>query len=85
MAPVFILLVFGMVEYGRMVMIQQVLMNSADQGVRHAAMADSNFASTRGVVREYLKESSPSGQSMQVDVPWHIPYRLPLDQLGRHV
>src|SRR5882757_936386 len=33
-APVFFLLVFGMVEYGRMIMVQQVITNAAREGAR---------------------------------------------------
>ncbi len=31
-APVFFLLVFGMIEYGRMVMVQQVITNASREG-----------------------------------------------------
>jgi hypothetical protein len=33
-APVFFVLVFGMIEYGRMVMVQQVLTNASREGAR---------------------------------------------------
>ncbi len=33
-APVFLLLVFGMIEYGRMVMVQQVITNASREGAR---------------------------------------------------
>jgi Flp pilus assembly protein TadG len=33
-APVFFLLVFGMIEYGRMVMVEQVLTNASREGAR---------------------------------------------------
>jgi Flp pilus assembly protein TadG len=33
-APVFFILVFGMIEYGRMVMVQQVLTNASREGAR---------------------------------------------------
>src|SRR5690606_32800631 len=35
-APIFVLFVFGMVEYGRMVMVQQVLTNASREGARRA-------------------------------------------------
>ena len=37
-APLFFLLVFGMVEFGRMVMIQQVLTNGSREGARKAVL-----------------------------------------------
>ena len=38
-APLFILLVFGMIEFGRMVMVQQVLTNASREGARLAVLA----------------------------------------------
>ena len=37
-APVFFLMIFGIVEYGRMVMVQQVLTNASREGARLAAI-----------------------------------------------
>ena len=37
-APIFLLLVFGMIEYGRMVMVQQVLTNASREGARCAVL-----------------------------------------------
>ncbi len=37
-APVFLLLVFGMIEYGRMVMVQQVITNASREGARVAVL-----------------------------------------------
>lgn len=33
-APVFVLLLFGMIEFGRMVMVQQMLTNATREGAR---------------------------------------------------
>ena len=35
-APLFFLLIFGMIEYGRMVMVQQVITNASREGARRA-------------------------------------------------
>ena len=37
-APIFVLFVFGMIEYGRMVMVQQVLTNATREGARLAVL-----------------------------------------------
>jgi Flp pilus assembly protein TadG len=37
-APVFFLLVFGMIEFGRMVMVQQILTNASREGARTAVL-----------------------------------------------
>ncbi|QDU25953.1 TadE-like protein [Anatilimnocola aggregata] len=46
-APVFFLLVFGMIEYGRMVMVQQIITNAAREGCRVAVLDGSTTASTQ--------------------------------------
>ncbi|HUG68005.1 MAG TPA: TadE family protein [Pirellulaceae bacterium] len=33
-APIFVLLLFGMLEFGRMVMVQQILTNATREGAR---------------------------------------------------
>jgi hypothetical protein len=53
-APVFLLLVFGMIEYGRMVMVQQMLTNASREGARRAVLDGSSEADVRDVVRDYL-------------------------------
>jgi len=55
-APVFFLLVFGLIEMGRMVMVQQSLTNAAREGCRKAVLAttiDSN--DVENAVRDYLQ------------------------------
>jgi hypothetical protein len=53
-APVFVLLVFGMVEYGRMVMVQQMLTNASREGARRAVLDGTTEADVRQVVTNYL-------------------------------
>lgn len=53
-APVFVLLIFGMIEYGRMVMVQQMLTNASREGARRAVLEGSTEADVRAVVTEYL-------------------------------
>ena len=46
-APIFLLLVFGMIEYGRMVMVQQVLTNASREGARVAVLDGSTAQQVR--------------------------------------
>lgn len=46
-APVFFLLVFGMIEYGRMVMVQQIIVNSAREGCRAAVLDGSTTSGVK--------------------------------------
>jgi Flp pilus assembly protein TadG len=67
--PVFILLIFGMIEYGRMVMVQQVLTNASREGARRAVLDGSTAAEVQEVVQEYLASGSISGANVNVDPP----------------
>jgi hypothetical protein len=53
-APVFLLLIFGMLEYGRMVMVQQMLTNASREGARRAVLEGAAESDVRQVVRDYL-------------------------------
>jgi Flp pilus assembly protein TadG len=69
-APVFFLLVFGMIEYGRMVMVQQILTNASREGARYAVILDSNdTTAVQDKVTDYL-ESASIGGSPTVTVDW---------------
>lgn len=54
-APVFFLLIFGMVEYGRMVMVQQVITNASREGARRAVLDGSTTAGVQSAVTSYLE------------------------------
>jgi len=60
-APVFILLVFGMVEYGRMVMVQQVLTNAAREGARKAVLDGANATTIKTDIVGYLTAAKVNG------------------------
>jgi Flp pilus assembly protein TadG len=57
-APLFFLLVFSMIEYGRMVMVQQVLTNAAREGARVGVLDGSTATSVTTAVNNYL---TPAG------------------------
>ncbi len=57
-APVFFLLVFGMIEYGRMVMVQQVLTNATREGARRAVLDGANVDDIKQHVVDYLHSSA---------------------------
>lgn len=65
-APVFFLLVFGMIEYGRMVMVQQVITNASREGARQAVLDGATSGSVTTAVTTYLSNSSVSGASVTV-------------------
>ena len=50
----FFLLVFGLIEYGRMVMVQQLLTNGAREGVRVGVLDGSTETKVKTAVNTYL-------------------------------
>ncbi len=65
-APIFFLLVFGMIEYGRMVMVQQVITNASREGARQAVLDGSTTAAVQTAVTNYLTSASVSGGTVTV-------------------
>ncbi|MEO8494509.1 MAG: TadE/TadG family type IV pilus assembly protein [Planctomycetota bacterium] len=53
-APIFVLLLFGMIEYGRMVMVQQMLTNATREGARRAVLDGTTVANVKTTVKDYL-------------------------------
>jgi hypothetical protein len=69
-APVFFLLVFGMIEYGRMVMVQQILTNASREGARFAVVQSANnTTAVQDVVEDYLQSASIGG-TPNITVDW---------------
>lgn len=65
-APVFILVMLGMIEFGRMAMVQQVLTNSAREGARIGVLDGATAAAVGAKVDAYLAAAGISGASVQV-------------------
>lgn len=66
MAPLFIMLVFGMVEYGRMVMVQQLLTSAGREGARMGVLDGMTVDRVTTTVTSYLEESSVPGATVTV-------------------
>ncbi len=64
--PVFITLVFGMIEYGRMVMVQQVITNAAREGCRKAIMDGTTGQEVLDLVNDYLDSAGITGATVTV-------------------
>ncbi len=58
-APLFFLIVFGMVEFGRAIMIQHAITNAAREGCRKAVLASTdNSDDIEDTVREFLQATT---------------------------
>ena len=65
-APVFLLLVFGMIEYGRMVMVEQIITNASREGARAAVLDGATVANVTTAVNSYLASGSITGATVTV-------------------
>lgn len=69
MAPVFLMLVFGMIEFGRAIMVQQVVTNASREGARVAVLDGATSDEVYEKVRHYLESSSiPMNSATTVQV-----------------
>ncbi|MHC4180781.1 MAG: TadE/TadG family type IV pilus assembly protein [Planctomycetota bacterium] len=66
-APVFFLMIFGMIEFGRMVMVQQVITNGSREGARLAVLDGTSGAQVTSVVNDYLESARVSGANVAVN------------------
>lgn len=57
-APVFVLLVFGIIEVGRALMVQQIITNASREGARRAIIEHASDAEVQQVVDDYLGATS---------------------------
>lgn len=64
--PLFLLVVFGMIEFGRAIMVQQVLTNASREGARRATIEGATESEVQSVVRTYLTNSSITGATTTV-------------------
>jgi Flp pilus assembly protein TadG len=62
-APIFLLLILGIVEFGRVLMVEQILVNAAREGARQAALPLSTDAQVSKTVSNYLTATGISGQT----------------------
>lgn len=65
-APVFLVMVFGMIEFGRAVMVQQLLVNAAREGVRVAVLDGTTAAVAQAKATSYLSTGGVSGATVSV-------------------
>jgi Flp pilus assembly protein TadG len=57
-APLLFLFVFGLIEYGRMVMVQQVITNASREAARRAVLDGATYAEVNTYVSGYLTSAA---------------------------
>ena len=65
-APLLFLLIFGLIEFGRVVMVQQVLTNGAREGARVGVLDDSTKTDVQNTVNTYLSAAMITGATVTV-------------------
>ncbi|NUQ64572.1 MAG: pilus assembly protein [Pirellulales bacterium] len=66
-APLFFLLVLGMVEFGRMVMVQQIITNGSREGARIAVLDGTTTTEVMTAVENYLDSAAVSGATVTIN------------------
>jgi Flp pilus assembly protein TadG len=59
-------MVFGMIEYGRMVMVYQVLTNASREGARAAVLDGATTSNVQTAVQSYMSAAMISGATVTV-------------------
>lgn len=57
-APIFFLFIIGLIEFGRVMMVQQILVQTSRDGARHAIVNGSTIETTRDLVQQQVASSS---------------------------
>jgi len=65
-APVFFLMVIGFIEFGRALMVQQVLINASRVGARMASTTGATTATVQSAVQTYASGVAVPGVSVSV-------------------
>jgi Flp pilus assembly protein TadG len=66
-APVFVIMILGIIEIGRAMMVQQIITNASREGARRAIVEQATALEVQAVVNNYLANTSvSSGVSVNV-------------------
>ena len=66
-APIFVIMILGIIEIGRAIMVQQIITNASREGARRAITEKATASEVQTVVNEYLAATSvKSGVSVDV-------------------
>jgi Flp pilus assembly protein TadG len=66
-APIFFMVVLGIIEFGRMSMVQQIITNAAREGARVGVLDGSTFDSVNTKVQQYLSAAAIKGAKVTVN------------------
>lgn len=89
-APIFFLVVLGIIEFGRMAMVQQIITNAAREGARVGILDNASYATVDTKVKQYLSAAALTGATVNVvpnppssagyDEPVTVTVSIPFDK-----
>jgi len=65
-APIFFVLVLGIVEFGRLMMVQEILVNAARVGARQAILYGSTDSQIQTTITNYMSAANISGYTATI-------------------
>lgn len=65
-APLLFLLIFAALEFGRVVMVQQIITNAAREGARRGILEQTTVSEVKTTVIDYLADCSITGATVSV-------------------
>jgi Flp pilus assembly protein TadG len=65
-APIFLIMIFGIIEMGRALMVQQIITNASREGARRAIIEQATADEVKELVNDYLAATSVSGVTVDV-------------------
>jgi len=65
-APIFVIIIFGIIEMGRAFMVQQIITNASREGARRAIVEQATADEVKELVNDYLAATSVSGVTVDV-------------------
>ena len=78
-APVFFMVIFGIIEFGRMVMVQQMVTSASREGARRAILDGATTDDVTDVVDDYLASGGVSEATVTVSAtPSSVSFGQPI-------
>jgi Flp pilus assembly protein TadG len=65
-APVFLVLIFGMIEFGRAIMVQQTITNASREGARVAVLDGTTTTLVTTTINNYLSNCQIAGATVSM-------------------
>jgi Flp pilus assembly protein TadG len=65
-APFLVMLILGIIEFGRLIMLQQIVTNASREGARRAIVEAASVGEVQTIVSEYLTNAGVSDETIVI-------------------